>query len=70
MVLFKKVLDLLAERGAGDILVFGGGTIPPQDVEALKKMGVKAVFTPGTPASAILSELERLLAERKSERTG
>ncbi len=64
MVLFKKVLDLLAERGASDILVFGGGTIPPGDVEALKKMGVKAVFTPGTPAAEILAELERLLGEK------
>ncbi len=65
MVLFKKVLDLLAERGASDILVFGGGTIPPGDVEALKKMGVKAVFTPGTPAAEILAELERLLGEKE-----
>ena len=68
MVLFKKVLDLLAERGARDILVFGGGTIPPKDLEALKKMGVKAVFTPGAPASEILAELERLLPGRKGEK--
>ncbi len=69
MVLFKKVLDLLEERGARDILVFGGGTIPPGDVEALKKMGVKAVFTPGAPASEILAELDRLLAEKRRAET-
>ncbi len=64
MVIFKKVLDLLEERGARDILVFGGGTIPPADVDALKKMGVKAVFTPGTPAAVIVAELKRLLSEK------
>lgn len=63
-VLFKKVLDLLKARGASDVLLFGGGTIPPDDVPGLKAMGVAAVFTPGTPAASIIETLDRLLAER------
>ena len=63
-VLFQRVIDLLRERDATDILVFGGGTIPPDDVPHLKEMGVAAVFTPGTPAKRIVETIERLLAER------
>jgi methylmalonyl-CoA mutase C-terminal domain/subunit len=63
-VLFKRILDLLQERGARDIVVFGGGTIPPADVEELKKMGVAAVFTPGAPAREIVDVVNELLAAR------
>jgi methylmalonyl-CoA mutase, C-terminal domain len=62
LVLFRRVLDLLREQGADDILVFGGGTIPPQDVAPLREMGVAAVFTPGTPAKDIVETLNGLLA--------
>ena len=48
MTLFPEILRLLRERGAGDIVVFGGGIIPDDDVETLEKMGVEKVFTPGT----------------------
>ncbi len=61
-VLFKRILDLLEERRAEDILVFGGGTIPPDDVPRLKEMGIAAVFTPGTSAQSIVETIERLLA--------
>jgi methylmalonyl-CoA mutase, C-terminal domain len=64
LVLFRRVLDLLREQGAEDILVFGGGTIPPQDVAPLKEMGVAAVFTPGTPAKVIVETLNGLLSAR------
>ncbi len=64
LVLFRRVLELLAEQGADDILVFGGGTIPPADVEVLEAMGVAAVFTPGTPARDIVETLDGLLATR------
>jgi methylmalonyl-CoA mutase, C-terminal domain len=64
LVLFRRVLDLLREQGAEDILVFGGGTIPPQDVAPLKEMGVAAVFTPGTPAKDIVETLNGLLSAR------
>ena len=54
MTLFRKVVDLLAERDAADIVVFGGGIIPDADIEPLKEIGVAAVFTPGTPTTAIV----------------
>jgi len=60
LVLFKRVIDLLRERGAGDIVVFGGGTIPADDVAALKQMGVAEVFTPGTPARSIVEAVRML----------
>jgi methylmalonyl-CoA mutase C-terminal domain/subunit len=45
--LFPKVMELLKERGVDDILVFGGGTIPDEDIPKLKACGLAAVFTPG-----------------------
>jgi methylmalonyl-CoA mutase, C-terminal domain len=48
MTLFPEIIRLLKEKGAGDIVVFGGGIIPDDDVEALEKIGVEKVFTPGT----------------------
>ena len=48
MTLFPEILRLLEEKGAGDIVVFGGGIIPEDDVKALTDMGVEKVFTPGT----------------------
>jgi methylmalonyl-CoA mutase C-terminal domain/subunit len=54
MTLFRKVLDLLAERDASDIVVFGGGIIPDADLAALERQGVAKVFTPGTPTRAIV----------------
>ncbi len=45
--LFGRVLDLLKEKGADDIAVFGGGIIPQDDIQALKALGVKELFTPG-----------------------
>ena len=46
--LFTEVLKLLKEKKAGDILVFGGGIIPDDDIARLKKKGVAEIFTPGT----------------------
>jgi methylmalonyl-CoA mutase C-terminal domain/subunit len=48
MTLFPEIIRLLKERGADDIVVFGGGIIPDSDVGELEKMGVDKVFTPGT----------------------
>ena len=53
--LFGRVLELLRERGVGDIVVFGGGIIPPEDVERLKAMGVRELFTPGTSTRDIVA---------------
>ena len=52
--LFPAVIDALRERGADDVVVFGGGIIPDVDVERLKAAGVSGVFTPGTSLEAII----------------
>jgi len=52
--LFPAVIDALKAREAGDIVVFGGGIIPDEDIERLRAAGVKGVFTPGTPLKAIV----------------
>ena len=52
--LFQRVMELLREKGADDVVVFGGGIIPPEDVAALKALGVKELFTPGTSTQDIV----------------
>ena len=54
MTLFARVLDLLKERDAADIVVFGGGIIPAADVPELKALGVAEVFTPGASTQRIV----------------
>jgi methylmalonyl-CoA mutase C-terminal domain/subunit len=54
MTLFARLMELLNERGAGDIVVFGGGIIPDADIAPLKELGVAEVFTPGTTTTAIV----------------
>lgn len=63
-VLFPRVVELLRARGAADVVVFGGGTIPAGDIPGLKAAGIAAVFTPGTPAATIVETVEALLAQR------
>ena len=46
--LFPKIVDLLKEKGAGDVLVFGGGIIPDEDIPGLKDAGISEIFLPGT----------------------
>jgi methylmalonyl-CoA mutase C-terminal domain/subunit len=53
MTLFKKLLELLAERDASDIVVFGGGIIPDEDIPVLEELGVAKVFTPGATTTDI-----------------
>jgi methylmalonyl-CoA mutase C-terminal domain/subunit len=53
--LFRRVIDLLAAEDAADVVVFGGGIVPPEDVETLQAMGVGAVFTPGASTSDIVA---------------
>jgi len=54
MSIFPKVLELLKEKGAEQIKVFGGGIIPPEDVEKLKQLGVLEIFLPGTSTEEII----------------
>lgn len=53
--LFPRVVDLLKEKGAGDIPVFGGGIIPEDDIPGLKSAGVLEIFTPGTSTEDIIA---------------
>jgi len=54
MTLFPAVLDLLKEKGIGDVAVFGGGIVPPEDIPELKRLGVKELFTPGATTQQII----------------
>ncbi len=54
MTLLPKVVELLAERDASDVVVFGGGIIPREDVKALKERGVAEIFTPGARMGEIV----------------
>jgi methylmalonyl-CoA mutase C-terminal domain/subunit len=54
LTLFPAVIELLAAKGASDIVVFGGGVIPTDDVTQLHSSGVAHVFTPGTPISDVV----------------
>jgi methylmalonyl-CoA mutase, C-terminal domain len=63
MTLFPKVVTQLRERGAGDILVFGGGVIPVDDIPTLKEAGITEIFTPGANTGDIASWLRAHLEE-------
>lgn len=58
MTIFPKVLTLMKEKGMSDVLLFGGGIIPNQDIEKLKGMGVGELFTPGASTIEIVSYLK------------
>ena len=64
MTMFPAVLDALRARGAGDVVVFGGGIVPPADADTLKQLGVAAIFTPGTSSRDIVDWIERELRPR------
>ncbi len=59
LTLFPQVVEALAAHGAADIVVFGGGIIPDEDLEPLREAGIAAVFTPGTS----LEEIEQWVAD-------
>ena len=61
MTQFARVLELLAERGASDIVVFGGGIVPAADIAELERMGVARIFTPGAPTQEIVDWVKATL---------
>ena len=65
---FTEVIEGLRERGAGDVVVFGGGIVPDQDLPALTELGVGAVFTPGTSIQSVVDWLSTRLKSGESER--
>jgi methylmalonyl-CoA mutase, C-terminal domain len=67
MTQFGRVLELLAEREATDITVFGGGIIPDADIAELERMGVARIFTPGTPTHEIVDWVKSSLSKQEPE---
>ena len=65
MTLIPRILDLLAQRGADDVLVVAGGIIPEADIGPLRELGVAQVFTPGASLDSIAGWLEKALDERE-----
>jgi len=64
MTLFPAVLDALRARGAGDVVVFGGGIVPKDDITKLAELGVAKIFTPGTSTQDIVEWVEGSLRPR------
>ena len=63
--LFPKVMELIREKKMGDVVVFGGGIIPDDDIPKLLKKGVDRVFTPGTPIRQIVEYVNARIQPRK-----
>lgn len=64
---FTKIIALLKEKDAEDVIVFGGGVIPDKDVPALIEAGAGAVFGPGTPTSACVEWLEKAVTKKRAK---
>jgi len=70
MTLFSRVLELLREQNATDIVVFGGGIIPDADIAELRSMGVAKIFTPGAHTQEIVDWVHSELGAKAESRTG
>ncbi|MDD2211891.1 MAG: cobalamin B12-binding domain-containing protein [Clostridia bacterium] len=62
--LFPKVVELLKEKNAEDILVLGGGVIPEADIPFLKERGIAEIFTPGTPTGKVVKFIRDKIGEK------
>lgn len=67
MTHFSQVLEIMKTEGVDDVLLFGGGIIPQEDMEALLKMGVGRLFGPGTPLTDIVDYLNTEIPARRGE---
>jgi len=63
MTLFSRVVDLMKEKELNDVLLFGGGIIPDEDIKKLKEIGVGELFTPGAPTTEIIEFLRKWVTE-------
>jgi methylmalonyl-CoA mutase C-terminal domain/subunit len=70
MTQFSQVLEQMKAQGLPDVLLFGGGIIPKEDMEVLRKMGVGQLFGPGTPMQEIVEYLRATLSTKTDERNG
>jgi isobutyryl-CoA mutase small subunit len=66
MTLFARVIELLKEQDAEEIVVFGGGIIPDADIAELTKLGVAKIFTPGAPTTEIVAWVNKTLGPRRA----
>lgn len=65
MTIFPKVKKLMEDKGLNDVLLFGGGIIPEQDIKDLKEMGVGELFTPGTPTFETIGYVKNWVLQNK-----
>ena len=61
MTLVPRVLELMKANGQGEVCVFVGGIIPEEDARELEKLGVKAVYGPGTPTTQVIADLTQMV---------
>ena len=66
MTIFPKVLKLLKDEKADDIVIFGGGIIPAPDIEELSKLGVKKIFTPGASTEEVISWVKANVTQQRA----
>ena len=66
MTLFPRVVQLLHDHGADDVLVFAGGIIPKEDIPLLRERGIEEIFTPGAATSSIIEWLRGRLEKKAS----
>ena len=67
MTLFPRVRDLLREAGRDDVLITGGGIIPREDMEELRRLGIGELFGPGTPTSELADYIKKWFVERQAQ---
>ena len=67
MTLFPRVVELLKEQGAEDVVVFGGGIIPDNDIPKLKEAGITEIFTPGTTTTTIVEWVRDHVTDKVGE---
>jgi methylmalonyl-CoA mutase C-terminal domain/subunit len=65
MTIFPRILELMKQKGLGDVLLFGGGIIPEADIQRLKEIGVGELFTPGASTIEIIEYVQQWAAEHQ-----
>ncbi|AFN73630.1 Methylmalonyl-CoA mutase [Melioribacter roseus P3M-2] len=65
MTIFPRILELMKEKNLNDVLLFGGGIIPDEDLVKLKEMGVGELFTPGAPTTEIIDFLKKWVEQNR-----
>ena len=70
MTLFPAVIDALKERGVGDVIVFGGGIVPDEDIPGLLEKGVAKIFTPGTATTDVVRFLKEEVEPKRAAARG